>query len=104
FYAPPPNRLWYFKRTKDLLGWGRSALFRLPDVEDHSGAVQQATEYVLEKHPGLRVQLLNVNGEWMERIPAVNLATVFSALDCEHSLASDDAQQMNRNLDPFQHQ
>ena len=104
FYAPPPNRLWYFKRTKDLLGWGRSALFLLPDPDDHSTAIQQATEYVLEKHPGLRVQLLNVNGEWMERIPAVNMAAVFSVLDCEHSLASDDPQQMNSNLEPFQHQ
>ena len=104
FYAPPPNRLWYFKRTKDLLGWGRSALFRLPNADDHSTAIRKATEYVLEKHPGLRVQLLNVNGEWMERIPAASVAAVFSVLDCEHSLENDDAEQMNSNLEPFQHQ
>ncbi|WP_052691927.1 non-ribosomal peptide synthetase [Teredinibacter purpureus] len=76
-YPLAPNRHWYLMRTESLLGWGQSMVMQFHDNLDYSDIVQATTEYLVQKHRGLRIQFLQGNNAWQERIAPLNAVEYF---------------------------
>ena len=60
-YALPGNRHWYFSRTKDLGLWGQSYVLQFERSDNLSEPSEQAVQYLLNMHEGLRIQMVGDN-------------------------------------------
>jgi non-ribosomal peptide synthase protein (TIGR01720 family) len=81
YHPLPANRHWYFKRTVDLHAWGSCTALELPGEGDYTALVKQAITHVQSLHDGLRLQLVQAEGRWYERVADIGMLDSFRVED-----------------------